>query len=157
MEHQPRENTKMEHQTMDYENELNHRLHHRWSPSAPLKPLFEARPVGTKYTWFHSADQPIRSNVPLYTYKDAAFNPGRGPVEGFMKSVDTESKLRSQFMALQKSDQAAYVPSFTSDLYQFPGAKPPANETLIEIPSRKPPPGLETMDFGNMTRLNLKK
>ena len=142
---------------IDYENELNHRLDNRWAPSAPLKPLFEARPMGTKYTWFQGSDAPLRSNVPLYTYKDATFNPGRGPIEGFMKTEEIESKLRSQFMALQKSDQAAYIPSFTSDLYQFPGAKPPANETLVDLPSRKPPPHLETMDFGNMTRMNLKK
>ena len=144
-------------QTMDYENELNHRLDNRWAPSAPLKPLFEARPMGTKYTLFQGSDTPLRSNVPLYDYKEATFNPGRGPVEGFMKTVDIESTLRSQFMALQKSDRAAYIPSFTSDLYQFPGASPQVKETPVDLPSRKPPPHLETMAFGNMTRMNLKK
>ena len=140
---------------MEYEDELNRRLDNRWAPSAPLKPLFEFRPVGTKYTTFHVADEPRSTKVPLYTYKDAEFNPGRGPTDGF--KVDVESRLRSQFMALQKSDQAAYIPSFTSDLYGFPGAKPPKNETLVDLPSRRPPPHLENMTFGNMTRLNIKK
>ena len=143
---------------MEYENELNHRLDNRWAPSAPLKPLFECRPVGTKYTLFHAADEPRHAKVPLYTYKEGGFNPGdRGPVEPFMKSIDVESTLRSQFMALQKSDHAVYVPSFTSDLYQFPGAIPPKTDTVVNLPSRQPPPDLETMTFGNMTRYNLKK
>ena len=143
---------------MEYENELNARLDNRWAPSGPLKPLYESRPIGTKYTWFQGSDEPRNPTEPLRTYPESVFNPGdRGPVEAYMKSVDIESKLRSQFMALQKSDQAAYIPSFTSDLYAFPGAIPPNNETLVTMPSRKPPDHLETMTFGNMTRLNLKK
>jgi hypothetical protein len=75
-----------------------------------------------------------------------------------MKSVDIESKLRSQFMALQKSTQSIYIPELTSDLYSGPGATKEKEFTPIEnIVSRKPPGQLEPLVFGNMTRLNIKK
>lgn len=146
---------------MDYEDELNSRLENRNRPSASLKPLFDHRPASTKYTWFQSSDVPRIPKEPLRQYVDYSpkvFNPGnRAPVEYFMKSIDIESKLRSQFMALQKSDQAVYIPEVNSDLYASPGATKQKELTPISIPSRKPPSGLEPFIFGNMTRLNLKK
>ena len=91
-------------------------------------------------------------------YPATVFNPGdRGPVENFMRTVDVESTLRSQFMALQKSDHAIYVPELTSDLYQSPGATKEKEYTPISISYRKPPKNLDPFLFGNMTRLNLKK
>jgi hypothetical protein len=92
-------------------------------------------------------------------YSQKIFNPGdRAPVDFYMKSIDLESKLRSQFMALQKSDQSVYVPELSSDLYQFSGGTKGKEFTPVEgIESRKAPPQLEPFLFGNMTRVNIKK
>ena len=48
------------------------------------------------------------------------FYPGdcKPPFFSILRNVDTETGLRNQFMALQKADQAVYVPQSTSDLYQ---------------------------------------
>ena len=147
---------------MDYEDELNHRLESRSIPSAALKPLYDFRPSSTKYRWFPSVEEPIKSKEPLKQYEEYStqvFNPGqRAPPEYFMKSIDIESKLRSQFMALQKSSQSVYIPELSSDLYSFPGATKLKELTPVqEMASRQPPCQLEPFTFGNMTRLNIKK
>jgi len=147
---------------MDYEDELNHRLESRWVPSAHLPPLFESRPTSTKYTWFQSIDELPRTTVPLMKYPEYStqvFNPGnRAPVDFYMKSVDIESKLRSQFMALQKSDQAVYVPELHSELYNAAGGTKEKEYAPVEnIRSRQIPGHLEPLLFGNMTRLHIKK
>jgi hypothetical protein len=147
---------------MDYEDELNHRLEKRYLPSTSLKPLYDFRPSSTKYTLGLSGEKPLETKVPpvqYHEYSQKVFNPGcRAPVEYYMKSVDIESKLRSQFMALQKSTQSIYIPELTSDLYSGAGATKQKEFTPIEnIASRKPPGQLEPLVFGNMTRLNIKK
>ena len=102
----------------NYDNELNKRLETRNVPSAPLQPLFDFRPTMTRYTWFQTVDakMPGSTNYP-YDPK-VVFNPGRGPVSYFMQNVDTESTLRNQFFALQKSSQKDYVPELNSSLYE---------------------------------------
>jgi hypothetical protein len=147
---------------MEYEDELNSRLERRWLPSTSLQPLYDLRPAATKYTWFQTVDEPRRSKEPLRVYQEYSpkvFNPGdRAPVEYYMKSVDVESKLRSQFMALQKADQAKYIPDLSSELYTSPGAARVKEYTPAEnIQSRKPPGQLEPFAFNNMTKLFIKK
>lgn len=147
---------------MEYEDELNHRLERRWLPSTSLKPLYDVRPSPTKYTWFQTVDEPLKPKEPLREYQEYSpnvFNPGdRAPVEYYMKSVDVESKLRSQFMALQKADQAKYIPDLSSELYTSPGATRGKEDTPVEnIQSRKPPSQLEPFAFNNMTKLFIKK
>lgn len=107
--------------TLEYDNELNKRLENRNMPSAPLQPLYDIRPVATKYTMFHTVDPKINSTSSgLYQYDPyQIFNPGdRAPVEYFIRHVDVESTLRSQFFALQTSPQAVYVPELNSQLYE---------------------------------------
>jgi hypothetical protein len=103
----------------DYDNELNKRLENRYKPSESLQPLFDFRPVSTKYTIMHAFDKPIQ---PVNQYKydpHQIFNPGdRAPIDYFMKNVDVESTLRSQFFALQNSHQSVYVPELNSQLYE---------------------------------------
>jgi len=147
---------------MEYEDELNVRLDRRWLPSTSLKPLFDTRPCSTKYSWFQSMDESRPTKVPLRQYQEYSqkvFNPGdRAPVDFYMKSVDVESTLRSQFMALQKADQAVYVPELSSDMYQYSGGTKGKELTPIEgIQSRQVPGQLEPFLYGNMTRLNIKK
>ena len=62
-------------------------------------------------------------NTPMLKYNyvtpENTFIPGsRAPVDYFMNNVDVESKLRNQFMSLQKSNQSVYVPELNSSLYE---------------------------------------
>jgi hypothetical protein len=115
---------------LNYDNELNRRLENRNKPSSPLQPLYDFRPVSTKYTVFHKVDEKPTQNQthnPQYRYDPyQIFNPGdRAPIDYFMRNVDVESTLRSQFFALQKSPQAVYVPELNSQLYDNPMAYSP--------------------------------
>jgi hypothetical protein len=103
---------------IDYDNELNKRLETRNVPSAPLQPLFDLRPTMTRYTWFQTVDPKMPGQVNYPYDPKEVFNPGRGPVSYFMQNVDTESTLRNQFFALQKSPQKEYVPELNSSLYE---------------------------------------
>ena len=47
-----------------------------------------------------------------------------GPVIGFTSNINIESSLRNQYFALQKSPQASFIPSSTSDLYNTTIATP---------------------------------
>jgi hypothetical protein len=108
---------------IEYDNELNTRINGRIFPSQTLQPLFDVRPVSTKYTFFQTFEEQPFSNTPIIQYnqysQENVFNPGnRAPIDYFMNNVDTESKLRNQFMALQKSIQSTYVPELNSSLYE---------------------------------------
>jgi hypothetical protein len=106
-------------------DELNTRLFDRVLPTGGgLQPNFDPRPVSTKYAHFpiisgHSpTTEPIRQ-MPDYS-TEGTFAPmtTRGPVDGFLVNVDTESQLRHQFFALQRgAGQDIYIPSSHSDLY----------------------------------------
>jgi hypothetical protein len=104
----------------DYDNELNKRLETRNVPSGSLQPLYDFRPVSTKYTIFHTIDKPIQPQTIQYSYNPyEIFNPGdRAPIDYYMKNVDVESTLRSQFFALQTGPQSVYVPELNSQLYE---------------------------------------
>ena len=109
---------------IDYDNELNNRMNTRLFPSQSLKPQIDIRPVSTKYTFFQTVEEhPVSGPELNYTYYSpgTVFNPGyRGPTEFYRNNIDTESILRHQFMALQKSNQAVYVPDLNSTLYNNP-------------------------------------
>ena len=67
-------------------------------------------------------DTQISNNIHIYKKPynvGLVFNPGdrMAPFAGFVENVDVESVLRNQIFALQKNDQAVYVPSSKSDLY----------------------------------------
>jgi len=104
-------------------DELNQRLSGRNFPSAPLQPEFSLRPVSTKYALLPIVDQRVKPTVPLKTYPvyntSQVFNPGnaQAPWSGFAVNVNTESKLRNQFFALQNCEQAEFVPSSNSSLF----------------------------------------
>jgi hypothetical protein len=114
---------------LDYDNELNKRLENRNTPSAPLQPIYDIRPVATKYTMFHTVDQTNQYQYHKQCQKHyqydphQIFNPGdKAPIDYFIRNIDVESTLRSQFFALQKSPQALYVPELNSQLYENPMA-----------------------------------
>ena len=110
---------------LDYDNELNKRLENRNTPSAPLQPIYDIRPVATKYTMFHTTDETNQSQYHKQCQKHyqydphQIFNPGdKAPIDYFIRNIDVESKLRSQFFALQNSPQALYIPGLNSQLYE---------------------------------------
>jgi hypothetical protein len=146
---------------IDYDNELNNRINVRWFPSNSLPPQFDERPVSTKYTFFQTVEEKPIHNTPLLKYNnytpENTFNPGsRAPTNFFLNNIDTESKLRNQFMALQKSNKAAYVPELTSSLYENSYAykkdyTPTDCKTNINNNITAP------NTFNNFTRYNLRK
>jgi len=145
---------------IEYDNELNKRIEPRFYPSQQLRPLYEVRPVSTKYTFFQTVEERPFTSVSTIKYKPYSmdvFNPGRGQVDFYMSEIDTESKLRNQFMALQKSDQSIYVPDFTSNLYEYPLADKTekySNTTCITTESKCK--NLAPNTFDNTTRMNLR-
>ena len=106
-------------------NETNTRIYDRNIPSKPLQQYLDVRPVMTKYSYFPIVDPRSEANVPFNQYPiynvNNTFNPGntQSPWSGFASNVNVESELRNQIFALQKCNQAVYVPSSKSDLYQF--------------------------------------
>ena len=143
---------------LEYDNELNNRLLPRNRPSVALQPLYNVRPTATKYTWFHSIDRKL--NVPTLSYDFNIyndFNPGdRAPINYFIQNIDKESQLRNQFMALQKSDQAAYVPELNSDLYKNKFSYEPIPFSVTNsVNERKCQP--ESSVFYNHIRTNVRK
>ena len=114
--------------------ELNDRIYNRNLPSSELQMHFAPRSVSTKYATMPIVNPRKKSVVPIKiqpTYQTTqTFNPGSaGPWAGFASKVDDESKLRSQFFALQKCEQSEYVPSSTSDLYEVAVTSRPVTQT----------------------------
>ena len=54
---------------LKYDNELNERLNTRYFPSEMLKPVFDSRPVPTKYSHFQLFEEQKSTTVPLLKYK----------------------------------------------------------------------------------------
>jgi hypothetical protein len=106
------------------DQELNKRIFERNIPSHTIEPVFSVNPVATRYTKMHIMDNNENNLETPIAYKNqyqtsTTFYPGdRKPNwNGFVTNVDKESQLRNQFFALQKCDQAYYIPETKSDLY----------------------------------------
>ena len=108
----------------DRVDELNARISERNIPSQKLQSQFDIRPVSSKYAMMPIFDRRATPTVPIErmpTYDLAnTFNPGnaQAPWSGYATNIDDDSKLRNQFFALQKCDQAYYIPPTTSDMYK---------------------------------------
>lgn len=108
---------------IERDNELNIRISQRNVPSSNLKPQFSQRPLSSKYELFPIFDRRPKPTVPIKCepiFNPAnTFNPGtaQAPWSGFSTNINTESQLRNQYFALQKNDQAEYIPSSSSQLY----------------------------------------
>lgn len=150
-------------QNIEYDNELNLRLQQRNIPDSHLKPLFDFRPTPTKYTLFNTVDESQKCSESLFTYPpyspSSNFNPSqKGTTEFYLRSIDDESKLQNRFMALQKADQAVYVPELSSSLYEDSMAyqKNSYYYNNVDYGSRQPKYDLAPSKFYNHTRTNLK-
>ena len=102
----------------------NQRIYGRNIPSQILQPYISVRPVMTKYSLMPIVDPRAPVNVPMEQLpiynQEQIFNPGTAaPWSGYASNVNVESDLRNQIFALQKCSQSVYVPSSSSDLYQF--------------------------------------
>ena len=143
----------------DYDT-LNNKINQRLFPSQQLRPLFDVRPVSTKYNIFPIIEERIQPSINKLEYKQYStevFNPGhRGPVDFYLNEIDTESRLRNQFMALQKSNQSVYVPELNSSLYQFPLTAKTEPYLQTESAGREVPIHLAPNKFNNSTRMNLR-
>ena len=151
---------------IEYDNTLNKRLNERYFPSQTLQPNLDPRPNSTKYQKFPYISQETPSvNLNKYNY----FNPektfytgnAKAPIFFAMDNVDTESRLRNQFFALQKNDQAQYIPGMNSSLYNMKSnlqQKPHKydNYNKMELKFNPDKCNLAPEQFNNNTRLNLK-
>ena len=140
---------------VEYDNELNKRIYSRVSPSQNLPPL------STKYTFFQTIEERPYSNTPVLKYNyitpENTFIPGsRAPIDYFIDNVDIESKLRNQFMSLQKSSQSVYVPELNSSLYENPQAYQ-KEYTTTTCKTSELNKNLAPDTFYNFTRNNFRK
>ena len=120
-------------------NTINTRTFQRAIPSQTLQPYLDARPVSTKYSYLPIVDPRKQSNVavnqmPTYNI-ETTFNPGnsRSPWSGYASSVNKESELRNQIYAHQSCNQAVYVPSSKSDLYQLHWNQQPIEQPFPDL------------------------
>lgn len=106
------------------QNAINQNIYQRNIPSENMQVSLSQRSVSTKYAHFPILDSRRESNV-LLNYSrpydnNQMFFPGTRKPHfcGFAQNVDLESNLRNQFFALQKADQANYVPNSNSNMYE---------------------------------------
>jgi hypothetical protein len=108
-------------------HESNTRIYQRNLPSQLLQSYIDVRPASTKYSLLPIVDPRAKATVPYVAQPDfhiaTTFNPGDrpSPWSGVSSSVNVESELRNQVYALQRCNQAVYVPSTMSDLYDQKG------------------------------------
>jgi hypothetical protein len=151
--------------------EINQRISERNTPSATLRPAFNVRPLSSKYAMMPIIESRPVPTVSTQAYQkyttESVFNPGnaKAPWEGWVDRVNVESSLRNQFFALQRSDNAVYVPNSTSDLYQVqvdtrdveqPNPYLFDNGATNFAPMNPNPNGLGKLTFENSTRFQLR-
>ena len=125
--------------------QLSDRMFDRNIPSSNLQMLYSIRPVSTKPAIMPILDMRKPATVPIRvepTYNiNKTFNPGSSaPWSGFATNVNEESRLRNQFFALQRCEQANYVPSSNSDLYKAYVVSRPVHQTHPLL-FKQPDPG----------------
>ncbi len=109
---------------VDHLDEMNKRIFNRNLPGGQMSMSIDSRPVSTKYMKLpvHDIRRSAYSETPIHIspnyVQEQTFLPGgKAPWSGF--KVDAESDLRNQFFALQRANQAEFVPHLHSDLYHI--------------------------------------
>ena len=76
-----------------------------------------------------------KTELDVNNYVDYQFNTMFCPTfknnnyNGYSNNIHLESELRNQFVALQKSDAAEYIPNYQSNLYTY---SPPSNQRSMQ-------------------------
>ena len=114
--------------------ELNIRISTRNLPSEPLPPYFSSRAVPTRYVKMPIVDCRLQSDVKVHNSCDyspyTVFNPGdSAPYAGYATAIDQNSRLKNIFFPLQDCPQSKYIPSSTSELYNYRPIPKPVNMT----------------------------
>ena len=127
-------------------DEINSRISSRHFPDISLEPNFSPRPLSTKYNlpFAQAVAVPILPGIEHQVSQN--FNPAsrNGPFKTYARNIDTETILRNQSMALQRSSQSVYVPSSNSDLYRV---------EIVSRPVAQPYSGLfQQSTFGDRER-----
>lgn len=150
---------------------MNKKLYNRNIPSNLLEPNFDPRPVSTKYANMPILDPIKESTEPKNNYmiynNNQTFFPGTSKphFNGYASKITDENILRNQYFALQKADQAIYVPSSKSDLYEYnvnninnPNLEKGIMFREMEFNNFNPNPhiGIGNQIFNNSTRVQLK-
>tara|TARA_A100001011_G_scaffold262910_2_gene271433 strand:+ start:2547 stop:3071 length:525 start_codon:yes stop_codon:yes gene_type:complete len=104
-------------------HDLSRRMNKRRYPSQKLPVGFTPRPVQTKRVKFPMLDARKKSNVLIENRgvfsEKRTFAPGNlAPFNGYMASVDDESKLYNIVFPTQKGLQSKFIPGMTSDLFR---------------------------------------
>ena len=146
-------------------DEINQEIAKRNIPSQPLQPYFSMSSVSSKFQLFPSSDKRSRlgDHYPTHNVNDV-FNPGTNiaPWSGYVKNVNTEMRLQNRYFALQKADQAVYVPSSKSELYRYEVRSDPVEQPhprLFEPLTYQQSRAAPTKDrafFNNSTRQSLR-
>jgi len=113
---------------------INTRISNRNIPSQELEPLLSFYPKSTKYIQQPIIDSRNTPNTKKYeTYSTRAFNPGnKSPWQGYVNAINIETELKNQ---VPVSRSNVYVPTSTSDLYNYPTMT--TNYTLFnELPQQ---------------------
>jgi hypothetical protein len=104
--------------------QLNDRMYQRNFPSQELQTHFSPRSTTTRQCLFPMVDNHAPSNTPIKKNPNynmtSQFNPGtHSPWSGYMTSIDDESRMRNLFAPNQPAAQSKYIPSSSSDLYNY--------------------------------------
>jgi hypothetical protein len=121
-------------------NAFEHQIHRQ-----NIEYKFDPRPVVTRYV-----KNPSTIQGPLFEVQNASQekhlsflpNSKTGTFHGYARNVDSETVLRNQTFALQKCDQAQYIPDSSSDLYNptLMNRSAPINHPLL-FKVHEPSPG----------------
>lgn len=147
-------------------DEINEEIAKRNIPSQPLQPYFSMQPVSTKFQIFPSSDrrEKLAGSYPAFSTTNV-FNPGTNtaPWSGYAKHVNTEMRLQNRYFALQRAEQALYIPSSTSELYKYNVQSTPVKQPHKGLfdngrvdGSRISPVTATTLSFGNSTRQQMR-
>jgi len=129
---------------------MNEKLFDRNFPDKPIAPIFSPRPVSTrrqKMGIINQYESPMPQLHQNYKVSNNMYTgTSKPPFQAYASHIDTESVLRGQVYALQRSDLASYIPSSASDLYKGMNPKPkhtPHKELLPQHNSKELLPQIE--------------
>ena len=128
---------------------INTRISNRNIPSQELEPLLSFYPKSTKYiqqSILDSRNTPNTKKYEIYSTTQT-FNPGsKSPWQGYVNAINIETELKNQ---VPVSRSNVYVPTSTSDLYNYPTLT--TNYTLFNEPPQQTKSSKESI-FHNYTR-----